>query len=39
MTDAVMFDPQGRNILRQQYIKRIFLLCVSSGYQSKHGYV
>jgi hypothetical protein len=26
MTDAVMFDPQGRNILPAYYIKRIFLL-------------
>jgi hypothetical protein len=43
MTDAVMFDPQGRNILPAAILyikeyscsKRQF----SSGYQSKHGYV
>jgi hypothetical protein len=41
MTDAVMFDPQGRNILPAAILyKRIFLLRGSfRPVTKKHGYV
>jgi hypothetical protein len=40
MTDAVMFDPQGRNIPAAILYKRILALRGSfRRYQSKHGYV
>jgi hypothetical protein len=43
MTDAVMFDPQGRNILPAAILYKKEYSCskrqFSSGYQSKHGYV